>query len=276
MARKTAQNGLKMTVLTWITVLFLYTKDILVYSQTVFTPALSTECAMTLSSIVLLLEPQQCGPILSDILTVPQNFTLCSAATDYPTHGYNCFNSGYLSQMGQVSHYTVPVYRLLAGSKCNLCTANEGMKTGCKDLLTAISSAVYVRPIDYSVFGITDPVLMEQIRELIGQASIHCVRYPNRASVQVLQYQSEVLCASSDTFGMQVSSAGNIDGIVDLRSMTQCGQCAVVPCSSGESFIQQFVVIGLTFLLIQDNCAMVTGKPRCVLLARIARVPSIL
>eukprot|EP01034_Spumella_vulgaris_P036420 gene36420-44921_t len=111
-----------------------------------------------------------------------------------------------------------------------MCTPSSGMVTTCAPLLSAITNAVYGQSIDYSAYGISDPTTIQQSDALIAQAAVNCGDPSDQASVQILQYQSEVLCASSNNFGMQVSSAGNIDGIVDLRSMTQCGQCAVVPC----------------------------------------------
>ncbi len=105
----------------------------------------------------------------------------------------------------------------------------------CAPLLSAITNAAYGNSIDYSAYGISNQTTIQQSDALIAQAAVDCSDPSDQASVQILQYQSEVLCASSDTFGMQVSSAGNIDGIVDLRSMTQCGQCAVMPCAPGES-----------------------------------------
>ncbi len=130
----------------------------------------------------------------------------------------------------------VPVYRLAAPSQCDLCTPNDGLVDMCAPLLTAISNVVYLNPINYDDFGITNETVIDQIRQLELQAGIVCgVTENSQASVQILQYQTQVLCASSQNFSMAVSTAGNIDNIVDLRSLVQCGQCAVVPCQLGET-----------------------------------------
>ncbi len=196
-----------------------------------FVPSLTSQCASSLSSVVINLQPNDCGPILNTILTKPSNFTSCTTAT---TKSTDCFDYMGLVGAGQVSKLSVPVYRPVNQSTCQLCTEDSGMISTCGPTLKALSNAVYGRTVDYPAFGITDPSEITRINGLITQAAADCIAPSDQASVQILQFQSQVLCGSSSTFGMALTTAGTLPGVIDLRSMLQCGQCAVVPCTSGE------------------------------------------
>lgn len=192
-----------------------------------FTPSLSSTCSSALSSLIDLLEPAQtCGGIMKSVVTQPGNFTTCTTGRG----GVNCFNPNEVISAAQSSKYLIPVYRLPTTlTQCSLCTENSGMISACKPLLTAMINAVYGVPIDPSDFTITSAVLS-------AATVVHssCNSFSDSASLQVLRYQSDLLCTSQDTFNMTVSSAGNIDGILDMRALVQCGTCAVLPCFPGQ------------------------------------------
>lgn len=194
-----------------------------------FQPQLTTNCANALSSLVEKLSPSGCGRNLSAVLKDNSMIDTCTTGVN----GLDCFNTGAVYSAAQSSKNIVPVYRLPAPSQCTLCTPSNGMKTGCDSLLAAAVGAAFGNQPNYTAFGITNATTINQCNQLVQDAKVSC-RVIDSTSVQILQYQSQLLCDSTNTFGMTVSSAGNIQGIVDMRAVTQCGKCAVVPCLPGQ------------------------------------------
>jgi ABC-type multidrug transport system ATPase subunit len=205
---------------------------ILVFASSGFTPSLTPECAAPLAQLVYNLDPAGCGLTLYDVLTDSNMVTQCTTGGN----GYNCMDPGSVYSSGLKAKDIVPVYRLpTSASPCSLCTASSGMKSGCDNLLVTTVNAAYGVAPDYSSYGITNQTLIAQCNDLVLQASSNCKHPPsNLPTLQILRYQSELLCASTNTFGMPIAPAGNIDGIVDMRSLTQCGTCAVIPCLPGQ------------------------------------------
>jgi hypothetical protein len=110
------------------------------------------------------------------------------------------------------------------------------MISNCLSLLNAIESSIYNYPLNYTDLGIgNNQTKINQINSLLPTIVDTCKAMNDKASVHILRYQSQLLCASSNTFGKNVTKAGNIDGILDLRSMMQCGTCAVIPCLPGQT-----------------------------------------
>jgi hypothetical protein len=104
----------------------------------------------------------------------------------------------------------------------------------CLPLLQALTASVYGTPVNYSTFAMSGPINVAAANQAAEQASIQCNISSDQASIQILQYQAQVLCASTDTFDMAVSSNGNIEGILDMRAIMQCGTCGVLPCLPGQ------------------------------------------
>jgi ABC-type multidrug transport system ATPase subunit len=197
-----------------------------------FVPSLSASCSASLVPLIDLLETSQsCGVIMKGVVTHSGNFTTCTSGRN----GVNCFDPNSVINSAWYAAFLVPVYRLpVTLTQCTLCTENSGMIAPCKLLLGAMINAVYGAAIDYSAFSITDPVAIDAVADAADDVKLACGNFADSASMQVLRYQSELLCSSQDTFNMTVSSAGNIDGILDMRSLMQCGTCAVLPCFSGQ------------------------------------------
>lgn len=197
-----------------------------------FVPSLVGTCSSSLSSFISLLEPSNtCGTILNTVVTNVTQFTTCSSGRG----GVNCFNPESVLEASEAAKYLVPVYRLPTTlTTCSLCTPSSGMVSSCQPLLLAVIDAAYGETIDFSSFGITNQTTIDNVNAAAAVVKTNCGDYAHTSSLQVLRYQSEVLCASQDTFNMTVSTAGNIQGILDMRSLLQCGTCAVLPCWPGQ------------------------------------------
>jgi ABC-type multidrug transport system ATPase subunit len=194
-------------------------------------PQLTSGCSQSLAPFVSKLDPDGCGPTLSSVLVDPSMVSKCTRGNN----NWNCMNPYNVNSAGMNSKAIVPVYKLPASpSQCALCTSWDGMISGCYSLLTASVGAVYGVSPDYSSFGITDPSNIEECDSLVTQSSIQCDNPIDKSSIQILQYQSELLCSSTNTFGKNLSEARNIEGIVDMRAILQCGTCAVIPCLPGQ------------------------------------------
>jgi len=102
----------------------------------------------------------------------------------------------------------------------------------CLPLLIAVREASYNQAINYTAFGIQNNQTAIDIADKII-ANTQC-NTTDQASTFILEYQSQVLCSSTDTFGYSLATGGYIPGILDMRALTQCGICGVVPCLSGQ------------------------------------------
>jgi len=200
------------------------------FSAIGFTPELSSSCSSALSSLSTILQPNGgCGSILSNVTMNTTQFSVCSTGVG----GVNCFDINSVIEAAQTSKYLVPVYRLPTNlTACPLCTTSSGMRPSCSTLLASLVDAVYGVAIDYSsLYGISDTTTAEAAASAVQS---NCSSFNDQASVQVLRYQSQVVCNAQDTLNKTISSAGNIDGILDMRSLMQCGTCAVLPCFPGQ------------------------------------------
>jgi ABC-type multidrug transport system ATPase subunit len=195
--------------------------------------SVTSDCSTPLGQLVYNLDPNGCGPTFQEVLVEAGQVTRCTTGVG----GVNCMNPDSVWSMGTKSQAIVGVYRLPSPSSCLLCTDSEGMLPNCSSLLAVAVNAAYGFAPDYSTFGITNTTLIQQCDKLVLDASLHCPGQKNLLTLQVLQYQSELLCSSTNTFGMDVtktSSGSMIQGIVDMRSLSSCGTCAVIPCLPGQ------------------------------------------
>eukprot|EP01038_Epipyxis_sp_PR26KG_P011779 gene11779-15760_t len=210
-----------------VAILIVFVKSQNSYEAVGFQPSVSSGCASSLISLASYLNTA-CTSIVSSILLNSTKLDVCTQGTS----GVNCFNPGELYEVAQQSNALVPVFRLPNASTCDLCTSSSGMINTCLPLLIAIREASYNQAINYTAFGIENNKSAIQIVDKII-ANTQC-NASDKASTFILEYQAQVLCASSDTFGYSIASGGYIPGILDMRSLTQCGICGVVPCLSGQ------------------------------------------
>jgi ABC-type multidrug transport system ATPase subunit len=194
-----------------------------------FVPGLSSPCATALANLSMQVDPYNCGSLLSSVLLNQSSFSTCTTGVG----GVNCFDIGEVRAAATRSKHLVPAYRLPPPSPCALCTPNSGMIQHCLPILEALSATVYNVSIDYSAFSLS-PSQVQSANTKASQAAVYCSSTDDQASTQILQYQSELLCTSSDLFGRSLTATGTIEGILDLRPLTQCGICAVLPCLPGQ------------------------------------------
>ncbi len=201
------------------------------FSAVGFVPSVSSTCATPLASIATRLGSPSCSAIVASLLTDSSLFSSCASGTN----GVNCFDIGSVYVQGSKSESITPAYRLQNQSSCSMCTESSGMIDDCNEVIDSIVSAAYGQEIVdiETVYGITNTALIALINADVNQASESC-SYTDQASLQVLKYQSEILCASSNTFGHNITSAGTIAGVLDMRPLMQCGTCAVLPCLPGQ------------------------------------------
>jgi ABC-type multidrug transport system ATPase subunit len=195
-----------------------------------FAPALSTNCSLALGALSVALEPQTCGYVMKYVVQSSANFSECTSGRD----GVNCFDPGSVYQAAQASKKMVPVYRIANQSACSLCTAKNGMKAGCSSLLNTLVSVSYGGSVDFTTYNLTTGVTKSEVNVKAAAVRNYCKSFGDQSSLQVFKYQSELLCESSNTFNYPVTPTGTIDGVLDMRSLMQCGTCAVIPCLPGQ------------------------------------------
>eukprot|EP01039_Chlorochromonas_danica_P003582 gene3582-3923_t len=197
-----------------------------------FVPELSSSCSSSLSALSLELEPTQCGPTLSKVLKDDVSFTNCTQGVN----GLNCFDVGAVANYGDAASDLVPVYRIPPYSQCSLCTQHSGMVAHCLPLLEALAGAVYGEAVNYTAFGIANNSTRKAaVSSTVDLVAKTCGNFTDQASTQILYYQSQVLCASTDTFNLTYDATTNtLPGVLDMRALTQCGACAVLPCMPGQ------------------------------------------
>ena len=174
-------------------------------------PSLSTQCGMYLAKRFQT-PLTDCSMDLLSLLTSPNKFTGCIAASG--TGGQvSCLNLRQLIPlMNQLPQVNAP-FTLETASNCSLCSLQSGMRSSCRVTLDLIATDIATNKDD-------------------GSCS---TSYYDKVITHMLRWQPEVLCSSMLSYGYPVSSAGTLIGALDMRTTTQCGMCAAIPCLQGSS-----------------------------------------
>ena len=199
---------------------------------------LSTSCrTAALNYVSTKIGTESCASILSLVLSNTSYTSACIAvpSSSWPSApkisgggSVQCLNPYTL--MGLPTRQIVTPKALSDSrfaSKCPLCVSPSGLvgilSTSCRSLLTSLVTAS-VSPVDVTA-------------DLSGVAT-NCSNSGDVIQMTMLRYQPEIVCASSETsfIGTNVqnfSSGLYVDGALDMRSLSQCGMCSMLPCTPG-------------------------------------------
>lgn len=193
-----------------------------------YTPQVSTLCGEAVANLSLALEPITCGPSMASTFRNSSSFQQCSLGN----FGVDCFDYNSVTASTDASSKLVPPFHISEPSSCGICTERDGLSEGCFDLINAIVNAAYGVAIDFNTFNITNVNKQILINNKAVVVQTSCSS--DLPSIQIFRYQSQVLCASSQNFNLTVADTNTIPGVLDMRSLTQCGTCAVLPCYPGQ------------------------------------------
>lgn len=179
---------------------------------------------------------ESCSATLSLVLS---NASLTSACLAVPSSswplppkstigGFVSCNNPY-TLMGLASK-SVVIPKALSDSRfslnCPLCYSPTGvvgaMSTSCRTLLSSLIQAVSSSDIAADTSNVASS----------------CSSNNDALQISMLRYQPEIVCASSETKfeGTILRNFSNglyLDGAIDMRSLSQCGMCSMVPCTPG-------------------------------------------
>ena len=111
-------------------------------------------------------------------------------------------------------------------SNCPLCYSPSGvvgaLGTSCRNLLTSLIKAVS----------------SSDITADLSVVASSCSSSNDAVQMSMIRYQPEIVCASSESkFGGTIlqnfSNGLYLDGALDMRSLSQCGMCSMLPCTPG-------------------------------------------
>lgn len=194
-----------------------------------FRPQLSPGCSTNLAAFARLLPLPSCNILLSNIYNSTNEFNTCSSGKG----GVNCFDVSSVAAAAEQAKYLVPAYRIPDQSSCALCTPANGMIAGCSSLIEISLDAVYGKSTTLSSLQISNATVFSNLQKLAHRLVETC-NAVDKASLTVLKYQAMLLCDSSNTFNRTVTSVGTLTGVLDMRPLTQCGTCAILPCLPGQ------------------------------------------
>jgi len=166
-----------------------------------------------------------CAAQLDEVLSNGTLLSLCTAVPSnsfpqppFATRGVPLDCMSPLSLMAQPRRNIVTPPALadsrFAGS-CPLCAASMA---SCRPLLFSLAQA--------SLDSSSAPASL-------AAASAACAGATDSLALTMLRLQSEIVCASSDSLGVSLLPGGYLDGVLDMRTLTQCGKCAATPCTPG-------------------------------------------
>ena len=198
----------------------------------------------TLSSILKI--TPNCDNSISSFLSLVNND--CSNALSKAIHSpIECIKfGGVISSINCLDPHSVIEYtgswepviqppRPLANfSNCSICstqydiTVNETCKTLIKSIVE-VSSGFSISSI--AAFQGVNPLHLTQSLTSVG---LNCSNTNDLPLLTLLRDQSEIICASSKSFGYPVSSINTVERVLDMRHMFQCGTCSLSPCLPGE------------------------------------------
>jgi len=104
-------------------------------------------------------------------------------------------------------------FGLQTASNCSLCSVPLGFRPSCRVTLDLIATDIATN----------------------NDGGSCSSNYYDKVITYMLRWQPEVLCSSMSNFGYPVSSAGTLVGVLDMRTTTQCGMCAAMPCLPGST-----------------------------------------
>ena len=173
-------------------------------------PSLSNQCGMYLAQRFQT-PSTDCSMDLLSLLTSPNKFLGCIAASG--TGGQiSCLDLRQLIPFMNDAPQVNKPFRLQTASNCSLCNIQLGMRPSCRVTLDLIATDIATNKDG-------------------GSCSTN---YYDKVITYMLRWQPEVLCSSMSSFGYTVSSAGTLVGVLDMRTTTQCGMCAAIPCLPGK------------------------------------------
>jgi hypothetical protein len=114
-----------------------------------------------------------------------------------------------------------PYYLPQYASTCQFC--NTTAAQNCTSLLNAVSAVA-------GGTGTAGELSVDGSDDVISW----CSNYLDSAQLTGLRYQSALLCESSQTYGYEVTSVRNLNGVLDMRALLQCGKCSMIPCVYGQ------------------------------------------
>ena len=138
--------------------------------------------------------------------------------------GINCMNP--LTLMNRDSRQTVAPASLSPPSSCTLCMNTTSLPNSCRTLFTYIQQAVTT--------SINPSTLFNNANEISAfiNISLACRNSPDPILLSQLRYQSEIICQRSNTENRD-TMGNTVVGALDMRALTQCSTCGMIPCTPG-------------------------------------------
>lgn len=176
---------------------------------------LSSDCTAAIVSVASQPDAPNCLIPITATLTSAANYSECVKQLN----GVDCMNPysviDYAGGSDKAILYPTP---LQPPSSCPLCSPNQGILAPCSRLLGDVLLALS---------GVTDGM-----SPALRNISLFCSG--EEIPLAMLRYQSMVVCASSSSYGFSVTPYGTLDNVLDMRYLTQCGTCGMMPCLPGQ------------------------------------------
>jgi hypothetical protein len=120
-------------------------------------------------------------------------------------------------------------------STCPLCSTTaqsislSPVNSSCLSLLRSASEAAF----GFLLSDSYPNASMSDLNVAVDMVSANCSNMMDSILLASLRYQSQVVCASSSSFGYPITPIGTLDGVLDMRNLFQCGTCGMMQCIGG-------------------------------------------
>jgi hypothetical protein len=197
-------------------------RSLFVFILISFSNGVSQNCSIALINLFETSTDGSCSIELSSVLSNSDNFNECVRSINE----VNCMNPYSVSQYSS-DQYILHPWVLQAQSPCLLCDPMEALDSVCSANLESSLQIISGKDFDSSLYS------SPYIGALVAAVKASCSSPDDYLSLSVLRYQSNVVCASSSSFGKDISPANTLLDVMDMRYLTQCGLCGVQPCTPG-------------------------------------------
>lgn len=189
------------------------------------TSAMSAECTNSLQVLLSYTVDNSCNSSLSAIFLNVSMFDLCTSNIN----DIECMNPYSVIAATEDSLIVSP-WQLTESSSCILCEPDASMYYSCSSILDEIMAIISTQQYLYTDSAFNIPSVLYS--DLTLNISTFCS--DDYVTIAQLRHQGNIVCASGSTFGNSVTSVNTLNNVMDMRYLTQCGSCGMIPCLNGQ------------------------------------------
>lgn len=242
--------------------------------------AMSNGCKASIQSFTVAVNASASCPIVS-VLNSTTLFEQCTISSK----GVTCSNLGnladiiasvdflfidrflclaYLGQVFQIAdtqntdHPIMGPYFMPSASTCPLCE-DSALSSNCEkvfDFLTTLILDVDAIKTNETYFNISPATYNSEINSFKSS----CSDDSDKQSLAYLAYQSQLVCSQSNSYNHPTTSYNVVQGVMDMRSLMQCGTCAMIPCVPGQFCAENEAAVSCP---AGSYCPTTSQKIRC-------------